>query len=134
VGQDFGAGVLVHSLQTSTALESLQLRLFKPCMARVIGTKAPLSSAGVWTDQMLAGREDFLVGLMFSDQNGTLLVEQGIDGQNWDFDTTVNLVGGTGKEFKIEIYAAYIKLTYTTGATPQNEFRLGARFSSAGNR
>jgi hypothetical protein len=103
-------------------------------MARVIGTKTPLAGAGTWQDTMLAGREDWLVGLAYSDQAGSLLIEQSIDGQNWDFDTTVTVVANTGKEFKIELYAAYIRLTYTNGATPQTEFRLGARFSSAGNR
>lgn len=110
------------------------MRLFKQCMARVIGTKTPLAGAGVWTDTMIAGREDWMVGLMYSDQAGSLLIEQSIDGVNWDLDTTVALVAVTGKEFKVEVYASYIRLTFTNGATPQTEFRLGARFSSAGNR
>lgn len=103
-------------------------------MARNIGSRTPLGGAGVWSDTLQAGREDWIVGLAFSDQTGTLLIEQGIDGQNWDFDTSIAVTGGTGKEFKVEIYAPFIKLTYTNGATPQTEFRLGARFSSAGNR
>jgi hypothetical protein len=103
-------------------------------MARYIGTTTPLAGAGTWSDTLQAGREDYLVGLVFSDQGGTLLIEQGIDGQNWDFDTTVTVVGGTGKEFKQDIYAPYIRLTYTNGATPQTVFRLAARFSSTGNK
>jgi hypothetical protein len=103
-------------------------------MARYIGTTAPLAGAGVWTDILQAGREDHLVGLVFSDQGGTLLIEQGIDGVNWDFDTSITVTANVGKEFKQDIYAPYVRLTYTNGATPQTVFRLGARFSSAGNR
>ena len=103
-------------------------------MARYIGTTTPLLANGTWSDTLQAGREDFIAGLVFSDQGGTLLIEQGIDNQNWDFDTSITVVGGTGKEFKLDIYAPYVKLTYTNGATPQTAFRLGARFSSSGNR
>jgi hypothetical protein len=103
-------------------------------MARNIGSSTPLGANGVWTDTLQAGREDFIVGLVFSDVAGSLLVEQGIDGTNWDYDTTIAVSANTGVAFKHDVYAPYVRLTYTNGATPQTAFRLHARFSSSGSR
>lgn len=104
-------------------------------MARYIGTTTPLAGAGVWTDILQAGREDTIVGLVFSDQGGTLNIEHSIDGQNWDVnDAPITVAIGVGQVFERKVYGAYLRLRYVNGATPQTVFRLGARFSSAGNK
>lgn len=104
-------------------------------MARYLGSKTPLASAGVWTDTANAGQEDWIVGLIFSDQAGNLFVEQSVDNSNWDYTSAAYaVVAGTGKTFKEEIFAPYIRLRYVNGATLQGVFRISAHFSSAGYR
>lgn len=104
-------------------------------MARYIGSNTLLAGAGVWQDTLQAGREDTIVGLVFSDQGGTLNIEHSTDGQNWDVnDSPITVAAGVGQAFERKVYGAYIRLRYVNGATPQGVFRLAARFSSAGNK
>lgn len=103
-------------------------------MARFEGSKTPLTGAAEWSTVMIAGREDFVVGMVFADQAGTLHIEQSMDNTNWDIDTTYAVVASTGKGFKEEIFAPYVRVRYVNGATPQTSFRITTRFSSAGNR
>lgn len=104
-------------------------------MARYIGSTTPLGNAGVWQDTLQAGREDSVVGLVFSDQGGTLNIEHSVDGQNWDVnDNPITVAGGVGQVFERKVYGAFLRLRYVNGATPQTVFRLSARFSSAGNK
>src|SRR4051794_17050593 len=104
-------------------------------MARYIGSTTPLGGAGVWSDTLQAGREDQVVGIVFSDQGGTLNIEHSVDGTNWDVnDAPITVAGGTGQAFVRTVYGPFLRLRYVNGATPQTVFRLSARFSSAGNR
>jgi hypothetical protein len=54
--------------------------------------------------------------------------------ENWDYDVTIAVSANTGTAFKHDVYAPFVRLTYTNGATPQTAFRLHARFSSSGSR
>lgn len=103
-------------------------------MARFEGSKTPLLAAGEWSTILVAGREDYVVGLVFADQAGTLHIEQSTDQTNWDVDTTYAIVASNGKGFKEEIFAPYVRVRFTNGATPQGTFRITTRFSSAGMR
>lgn len=103
-------------------------------MARFNGTKTPLAGAGVATLEMQAGREDYVVGMVFADQIGDIFIEQSMDGTNWDISTTYAVTANNGKGFKEDVFAPYVRIRYVNGATPQTAFRLTARFSSAGSR
>jgi hypothetical protein len=103
-------------------------------MARFNGTKAPLAGSGSVTLDLGAGREDYVVGMVFADQAGTIYIEQSMDNANWDLSTNYAVVASDGKGFKEEIFAPYVRVRYVNGATPQTAFRLTARFSSTGNR
>lgn len=83
---------------------------------------------------MYAGREDWVVGMVFADQAGTLHIEQSMDGTNWDIDTSYTIAANDGKGFKEDIFAPYVRVRFVNGATPQTAFRITARFSSAGMR
>jgi len=102
-------------------------------MARYISTTTPLGNAGVYTGTLDAGREDNIVGLVFSDQSGTLFIEQSVNGTNWDLSESIAVTGGAGQGYSKTVYAPYIRVRYVNGATPQTVFRLSARFSSAGD-
>lgn len=83
---------------------------------------------------MYAGREDWVVGMVFADQGGTLHIEQSMDGTNWDIDTSYTITANNGKGFKEDVFAPYVRVRYVNGATPNTVFRITARFSSAGMR
>src|SRR5688572_30165098 len=102
-------------------------------MARYVSTKTPLGAAEAVTLNLGAGREDHVVGLVFADQAGSLIIEQSADGSNWDLQETIAVVANTGQGFKKDLYAPYVRVRYVNGATPQTVFRLTARFSSAGD-
>lgn len=105
-------------------------------MARYASSQTPLGGGATWNSgEIQPEGGDNLVGLAFSDQTGTLNVDQSADGgANWDFTTTVAVTGGTGASFSVPIYGNRVRLRYVNGATPQTVFRVSARTSSTGPR
>lgn len=69
---------------------------------------------------------DRLHGIVAADENGTLDIEQSIDGINWDIKETLSITGGTAQSFDVKVCGEFMQLTYTNGSTPQTEFRLAA--------
>lgn len=67
-----------------------------------------------------------IVGSVYSDQSGTLLVEQSWDNTNWDVQSSISVTGGTGQGFDITIVAPKGRLSYTNGTAAQTVFRLYA--------
>lgn len=103
-------------------------------MARYGVTSTPLAGNGTVTLNLQSGREDFVVGMVFSDQAGNIFIEQSMDGTNWDESTTYAIAANDGKAFKEDLIAPFVRVRYVNGATPQGTFRLTARLSSSGNR
>lgn len=103
-------------------------------MARFNGTTTPLAGGATTTLTMNASREDWVVGMVFADQTGTIFIEQSMDGTNWDLSTNYTIAANDGKGFKEDVFAPYVRIRYVNDATPQGAFRLTARFSSAGPR
>jgi hypothetical protein len=110
-------------------------------MARFISAPAPLPAAGDPNDTFTSSTiqpeaGDNVVGLIFTDQPGTLNVDQSADGgANWDFTTAVAVLANTGKEFSVPVYGNAIRVRFeNTGASSQTVFRLRAKISSAGPR
>lgn len=106
-------------------------------MARQVFSIAVLPGAGTWTsDSILPDSGDNVVGIVFSDQSGSLVCQQSGDGgTNWDWvSAAVTVTGGTGKEFSFPVYGNAARLVYTNGATPQTVFRIHSRLSSVGAR
>jgi len=91
-------------------------------------TDTLLGNAEVFTgERKLTDSWNFLRGTVFSDQSGTLHVEQSADGVNWDTDSTTAVTGGTGAAWEVTPVAGYWRLRYVNGATPQTVFRLSGR-------
>jgi hypothetical protein len=65
-----------------------------------------------------------LTGTVFTDQDGTLLVEQSPDGFNWDASTSIAVTGGVGLGWSVDIIAPWVQLVYNNGDTAQTIFRL----------
>lgn len=67
-----------------------------------------------------------IVGSVYSDQAGTLYIEQSPDGVNWDVVVSINYAAGTTPGFSVEVLAPEARLRYVNGATAQTVFRLYA--------
>jgi hypothetical protein len=97
------------------------------------GTTTPLAANGTVTlGPRPTDRADRITGTVFSDQAGTLFIEQSSDGTNWDVSTSVPVTANDGSGFSEELVAPQVRLRYVNGATLQTSFRLFSRFSSAG--
>lgn len=65
-----------------------------------------------------------ITGTVYSDQAGTLYIEQSPDGTNWDTATSLSVSAATATSFSVEVVAPYARLRYVNGATAQTVFRL----------
>ena len=53
-----------------------------------------------------------------------LMIEQSSDGVNWDHDDVYTVPAGAAKNYSINPYAQYLRVTYTNGIVAQGYFRL----------
>lgn len=104
-------------------------------MARYASSSTPLGNAEDKVIGVLnAAHEDNVVGMLKTDQTGTLHIEQSIDGGlNWDLDTSTPIVANTTLTFSQVIFAPLIRIRVVNGVTPQTFLRIAAKFSSAGD-
>lgn len=65
-----------------------------------------------------------VVGTVFTDQAGTVYVDQSSDGTNWDATSSVSVTANTPTSFSVEVVAPYGRLRYVNGATAQTKLRL----------
>jgi hypothetical protein len=83
----------------------------------------------------VAEGSDRVKGTIFSDQAGTLSIDQSFDGQNWDLQTTYAITANAGRGFSEELVAPNVRVRFTNGSgTTAATVRLYANFSSAGAR
>jgi hypothetical protein len=103
-------------------------------MARVERNLGPVAAGGTVTLDLQGGREDNIVGSIFSDQPGNVTVEQAADGTNYDIVTTFPVTANTGRSFSDTVFWPKVRVRFNnTGASPTTAFRFYARFSSAGD-
>lgn len=99
-----------------------------------IGTTTPLAGGATYTSPIkLADDYDSLSGTVFSDQSGTLHIEQSYDGTNFDVDTSYSITANDGKGFTEPLVAPYWRIRYVNGGTPQTAFRLNGRTTAGGD-
>jgi len=101
-------------------------------------TTTPLGANATYTSggyDNYYGRLGFIGALAFADQASAtdgFMVEQSIDGTNWDLQsgkTTVSANVGSG--IKVAMVARYVRVKYINGGTAQTVFRLGGRWMIA---
>jgi hypothetical protein len=79
------------------------------------------------TGPQVASSPDFaIVGTVYTDQAGTLYVEQGPDGENWDTQKVIEVGAEEGQSFDEPCVAAYWRVRFVNGETEQGEFRIAA--------
>lgn len=106
-------------------------------MARFSNTADLLPAGATWIgDPMQAASADRVTGTVFSDQAGTLFIEQSGDGgKNWDLSKSVPVIASTGLGFSEEVLVPTVRLRFTnTAGATQTVFRIFGRFQSAGAR
>jgi hypothetical protein len=103
-------------------------------MARFESITTPIAAGQEASVILLSGREDNVVGMVKTDQAGTLHIEQSIDGgQNWDLDKSIAVVANTTTTFSEPILAPNVRIRMAnTAGSGQTYLRLYARFSSVG--
>lgn len=103
-------------------------------MAYFVGSVAALGGNATWTSPVrFRDRHDTVAGTVFSDQAGTLNVEQSPDGTHWDFDETVTVTASTGASFSKTLVAPYWRLRYVNGSAAQGTFRIQATTQAGGD-
>lgn len=99
------------------------------------GSTDLLLSGATWTsDVRLSGEADYISGIVFADQSGTIFIEQSADGTHWDISTSYAVTASDGKGFSEQLIGPYVRLRYLNGGTNQGAFRVSARYTSAGSR
>lgn len=120
-------GILIAKPTTGSGNPEVSLTGSLPLLD---STTTALGASGTYTTTGTFGLAGYksIVGSAYSDQDGTLLVEQSQDGTNWDVQSTVTVTGGSPSAgFDVDVVGTYGRLTYTNGATAQTTFRLYAR-------
>ncbi len=66
-----------------------------------------------------------VTGLIFSDQAGSLNIDQSTDGTNWDYSTTVGVAANTGTAFSVELVTTNARVRFqNTGGGTQTVMRF----------
>jgi hypothetical protein len=104
-------------------------------MPRFAGTSTPVTAAAGWdSGPMQAGLSDRVKGMVFSDQNGDIFIEQSADnGANWDVSTTYPVVANDGSGFSEELVGPIFRVRFVPDADT-TVFRISVNTSSAGPR
>ncbi len=88
-------------------------------------TTSPLAANASWTSAVDdSPYTRFVCGYAYSDQAGTLYVEQSPDGVNWDLADSYSVSGGAAVRFSVEKLLPYARVRYVNGAAAQTVFRL----------
>ena len=93
-------------------------------------TAIPLAANATFTgvEESTSGYTSITVTVA-TDQNSEgdgLMIEQSSDGINWDFVQLFTVTGSVNFQQTIAVSAAYFRIMYTNGITPQGFFRLQA--------
>lgn len=71
-----------------------------------------------------------VTGRSYSDQAGSLAIQESDDGVTWDTVATVACAAGTVETFDVELYLPQVRAVYTNGTVAQTVFRLTGWFYS----
>jgi len=88
-------------------------------------TTTPLPANGEWVGFSYSS-ETFkeVFGSCYSDQSGTLYVEQATPNGEWDVQSVFPYTAGTKMGFSVEVVSPKVRLRYVNGPTAQTVFRL----------
>lgn len=94
-------------------------------MPSLVEFTTPLAaSATVSSGPQFIPRGTQVTGTVFADQAGTIYIDQGGDGINWDTTVTSAVAAEIGAAIKVDIISQYFQVRYINGTTAQTQFRL----------
>jgi hypothetical protein len=105
-----------------------------PVYRTYVYTTTALAAGGVWTSSSVdcLGSRPYAKKIyitLYSDQSGTLCIDYGPDGTNWDGSESISYTGGSTPAIAaVEVKGRYARVRYVNGATAQSVFRLYAYF------
>lgn len=104
-------------------------------MARFTGNEGvvPTTAAPYVSGPQYAALHDHITGIVFSDVDGTLFIEQSADTVNFDYVHEIPVTADEGEAFQEIIYGPVYRIRFEP-ASDGTVFRLAARTSSAGSR
>lgn len=99
-------------------------------MPQYIGSSALLGAGATYTSRWaLNDWFAYVSGSVFSDQPGTIYIEQSGDQINADISANYAVTASTGKGFVEQILLPYVRLRFTnTGGSAQTVFRLFSHY------
>lgn len=96
-----------------------------PSPTNLVQTTTPLLAAGTFSSgAIITSRALNLTGTVFSDVAGTLYIDQGGDGIDWDYTTDYLVPAGVGTPINVDLLDQYWQVRYTNGSVAQTVFRL----------
>jgi len=115
-------------------------------LAYIVNTRLTTNNTLLTTTPLAAGEtyesswlnlstmwSSYLVALVYSDQDGTLYVQQSWDGSNVHREDSLSYTGGStsGNMLKVQLMARYVRIKYVNGSADQSVFALGFRLTPA---
>jgi len=105
-----------------------------------LGTTTPLAANGTWESDTQSypgypvpvNLQLAISGSVYSDQAGTLHIDQSIDGVNWDITTPIAVTAATSTPINTGLTGFYVRLRYVNGTTLQNTLRIAATLNDSG--
>jgi hypothetical protein len=108
-------------------------------------TNQPLTGSGGATPSWISGiietgNEGNLVGSVFTDQPGTLLIKGTFEDPNgryfsghWDIQNSISVLASAGQSISEQVVAPFVQISFTnTSATAQTVLRLFIRLYTPG--
>jgi len=130
-----GYNALYFLYRCANILGNIRNRLQFPGDAYIFST-TPLNANETFISDTLDfhfSRLNHFYILAFADQDSAqdgLVIEESIDGENWDHIAGVSTVNAnTGTVIEVVIHARYARVKFTNGGTTQSVFRLGGRYT-----
>lgn len=94
-------------------------------MASLISFTTPLPANGtVSSGSQFISRATTITGTVIANVAGTVNIDQGGDGINFDTTTTISVGVSTGVSINVPVISQYFQVRYINGGNPQTAFRL----------
>lgn len=72
-------------------------------------------------------KSEKIAGSIYSEEGGTLYIQQSFDGTHWDISTEKSISAATAVSFEVSIIAPTAQVKFVNGSTQTKEFRLFVR-------
>jgi len=107
------------------ALLWMPIKAFGGALVVLDSTTANIGTSSTYTGTRTnTYKYDELVGMIYTDQECTLYIDQSVDrGSNWDYTYSIGASAVSGTVFKIDTYGKHARMRITTTGTATSELR-----------